>query len=74
MTAAALLVAAAVGVTSAALRGTGSAVARAPGWVEVGTGTGVALGDHQSIDLDTGQLGGEHLAGADLLLSQRRDR
>ncbi|WP_148083378.1 hypothetical protein [Micromonospora sp. Llam0] len=70
----ALLVAAAVGVSVAALRDADSTVDGAPGWVEVGSGSGVVLGDHQSIDLDTGQVGGEHLPGGDLFLSQRSDR
>ncbi|MDG4770937.1 hypothetical protein [Solwaraspora sp. WMMD792] len=70
----ALLVAAAVGVTASALRDTNSTVNGAPGWVEVGNGSGVVLGDHQSIDLNSGQVGGEHLPGGDLFLSQRSDR
>ena len=70
----AFLVAAAVGLVAAVLRDAGSTVDGAPGWVEVGSGDGAVIGDYQSIDLDSGTVGGEHLPGAELFLSQRADR
>jgi hypothetical protein len=45
-----------------------------PEWVQVRTGTGVTLADHQTYDFDGGTLGGEYAAGRDILLTQRADR